>query len=89
MMHIQVADLKRVRLEPGDILVVQVAGDLSDAQAAQLKEGISKAFPGHEVGILTGGAQLSVMRPVPDGAPDNSPEAVVDRYHAAGGLARP
>jgi hypothetical protein len=88
MMHIQVADLKRVSLEPGDVVVLQVPGDLSDKHAALLRENLSEAFPGHEIGILTGGAQLSVVRPVPGTAAlDNSPEAVVQRPPA--GVAPP
>lgn len=74
--RIELEHLKRVHLEPGDILVVQVPLDLSEEHAARLKGSLSRAFPGHEIGILTGGGQLGVVRPVPDGggAVEDTPE---------------
>lgn len=89
--HIELEHLKRVRLEPDDVIVVHHPEAISNADARRLSDYLSAMFPGNKNVILASGAQIGVVRPgtVYASAPDNSPEAVVERYRAAGGLNRP
>lgn len=64
--RIELEHLKRVHLEPGDVLVLQCPEHVSNAYAKVLTDYLSERFPGHEVAIVSAGAQLGVVRPVPD-----------------------
>ena len=72
--EIKIADLSRVVLEPGDVLLVRYnRPNLDMAQAQTIRERLSAHFPGHDIVVLTDGVQLSVVRPR-DNAP-TTPEA--------------
>lgn len=60
---IELEHLKRVRLEPGDVLVVQHPADIPPDDAWKMGDYLSSKFPGHECVVLTGGAQLAVVHP--------------------------
>ncbi len=57
------ADLKVLRLQPGDALVVEVDGLLSQEQARMLKDHVEKQFDGHRCLVLDSSAKLSIARP--------------------------
>lgn len=54
------ADLKVLRLQPGDALVVEVNGRLSMEQAKALQAYVEKQFDGHRCLVLDSDAKLSV-----------------------------
>lgn len=66
-LHIEIEHLKRVHLELGDALVLQCPDPVSNAYAKVLTDYLARKFPGHEIVILTAGAQLGVLRPGPVG----------------------
>jgi hypothetical protein len=55
-------EAKILRLEPGDIIALRVADELSPDQAKLLQEAGKAAFPGHDVAVLSGGIDLVVVR---------------------------
>ena len=57
-----VEDVKWLRLEPNDILVVKTQMFLSKANADNIAVAISKAVPGHKVIVLEGGMSLEVVK---------------------------
>lgn len=56
-----VGDLQRVRLEPGDTLVLRCPGRLSIEAAARLKERLEATFVGHQAVVLGEGMDLGVV----------------------------
>lgn len=55
--------VRRLRLAPGDVLVVSLPTVLSPAEATRLCEQVQGAFPGRRCLVLTGGADLTVVGP--------------------------
>lgn len=60
-----IGDISRVRMHPGDVVIVKVADHLTRERALILRERVQKVFPGHEVVVLDGGMDLQVARPAP------------------------
>lgn len=66
--------IKKLRLEPGEILCLFVPGKLSEANQVQIQKSINDLFPGRKCVILDEGVDLRVLHPE-----DDEPESdVVD-----------
>lgn len=61
--EIKLADLSRVALEPGDALLLRCNDKLTQAQAGLIKLRLTQAFPGREIVMISGHAEVSVVRP--------------------------
>lgn len=49
-------------MQPGDVLLVALADDATEAEAADIKKQIEPALPGVRVVLLTGVTALAVYR---------------------------
>lgn len=58
-------EIRALRLEPGDVVVLQVPHSITREQAEELAERLSGAFDGHRVVVIDGGARLGLLRPLP------------------------
>lgn len=58
-----VGDISRVRMHPGDVVIIRVPDRLTVTQVNVLRERVATFFPGHEVLVLDGGLDLQVARP--------------------------
>lgn len=63
-----VGDIARLRLTPGDIIVIRCPGRLSMDMREAIKATVEREFPGHKmhgagVGHGTGGAGAGVLNP--------------------------
>lgn len=70
------------RPEPGDVLFLEVPGDLSVEEAVELKTHMELIAPGVQVAVLTGGVKVSVAHdgpPPPPPAPPNHGDVVGGR----------
>lgn len=54
-------DVQRLCLKPGDVIVLQVPGVVSQEMARHLKELMEKTMPGHRCLILESGMKIGVM----------------------------
>lgn len=61
---IELPDLSRVELAPGDILIYQSPAMIGQAAAEAIKARLGKVLSGHCVLVLEDGAKLAVLRPV-------------------------
>jgi hypothetical protein len=68
--EITIADLSRVALEPGDILLIRSPKRLTLQSVDSLKKAIREGLPGHRVLVLEEGLDLAVIRPVGPAADD-------------------
>lgn len=64
-MQIEVEDVQRLHLEPGDTLVFKVRRDLTPEQAERIREVAKQALPDHRFLVLTEGIDLQVVEPPP------------------------
>jgi hypothetical protein len=60
-MLIDLQDIQRLRLEPGDVLVLRMPDRLTAAAVEHLANTMQDAIPGHKVIVLEKGAQLEVV----------------------------
>ena len=51
-----------LRLEPGDVIVIQSADQLTDQACGYIREGLHRLFPDHEVAILDSGLKVGLIR---------------------------
>lgn len=51
-----------LRLEPGDVIVVQSDNAITDSGAEWLRASVGRLFPGHEVAILDQGLKIGIIR---------------------------
>jgi len=58
---IEIKDIQRVKLEPGDILLVRYEGILPVAEKDRIAKQVQTRLPGHEVIVMDGGLTLSVI----------------------------
>jgi hypothetical protein len=56
-----VKELRRVQLQPGDVLVVKARGRLSKREIDYMKHLLAHYFPAHQALILTDGIDLGVI----------------------------
>jgi hypothetical protein len=59
--EIKIDDLQRVRLKPGDVLVVRWEGAIPPSEQERVRDFLGRIFPDNEVLILTHGARLVVI----------------------------
>lgn len=59
---ITLASLRRIHLQPGDVLVLETPQRTPDAGRARLAELMKQAFPEHTCIIADGGMKVSVFR---------------------------
>ena len=59
-MNIEIKDLKKVNLKPGEVLVVTVPGDTLWTQKARIKEQMKEFFPDNKIMIIDEGISLDV-----------------------------
>ncbi|MBW1779283.1 MAG: hypothetical protein JRL30_00950 [Deltaproteobacteria bacterium] len=71
---IEVTELKRVRLEPGDTVVIITEKRLGQANSERIIDHLKDVFPNHEVLILEDGLRIGVMGPGPEDDPDEQKE---------------
>lgn len=57
-----VTDVKRVHLEPGDVVVVRLSRRLEPGDLVAMRETLRGIFAGHQVLVLSDEADLEVMR---------------------------
>lgn len=58
-----VAEVERLALRPGDIVVVKIPWRISDEEATYVKAQTDEVFPdGQKVVVLDGGADIAVLR---------------------------
>ena len=55
-------DIQVARLEPGDVVVINVPFELTDSMRYQIKADSAELFPGHKTLVLEAGMTLSAMR---------------------------
>lgn len=56
-------DVKRLRLDPGDTLVVRLAAPWTDQNRQELADRLKLAFPDNQVLVTDPGVELTVMSP--------------------------
>ena len=56
-------DIRRLRLKPGDTVVVRVERDLTELQVNHASRALRLAFPDNPCLVLTAGASLEVVEP--------------------------
>lgn len=61
----EISSVQRMRLRPGDLIVIECPMVLSHAQVEKLKEHLAPTFPGHKIVVLTAGMHLSMYMPRP------------------------
>lgn len=54
----EITEVQRLRIEPGDKIVIRCQDRISSEAAMKLHEILKRAFPDHEVLILDSGATL-------------------------------
>jgi hypothetical protein len=57
------AEVRRLELRPGDIVVIKSSIHLTDAFAAAVREGAERAFPDHQIIIMQPQFDIGVMGP--------------------------
>lgn len=64
--HVEITlfNLSRVDLKPGDVMVYRHPKQVDAASIASIKKQLADVFPGHQVCVVDGGAELAVLRPV-------------------------
>lgn len=60
---IDIKDVRRLRLNPGDVLVVRI--DVTEAAAVEIAEQLDDYFPDNRVMVLSPGADVEVLGPPP------------------------
>ena len=66
-----IAEVTRVHLNPGDVVVLNSSQWLSMAQAHELAQRVGALFDGHKVLVLHDGMTLSVAEPDPEPQPNS------------------
>lgn len=56
------AQVRKLRLEPGDSIVLHYKGLVSPQLGARLREQLSSLFPGHRIIVLDSGMELGLVR---------------------------
>jgi hypothetical protein len=59
---VQFESAKVLRLQPGDVVVLQVGHDLSEREYRDFTEQTQLLFPDHKIVVLGPGAELQVFR---------------------------
>lgn len=56
-------EAKALRLQPGDIVILETDRNMSGAEAARLRDQAKARFPAHDVLVLTGGVSVGSRAP--------------------------
>lgn len=56
-------DVQRLKLDPGDIIVLTIDDVLTEAQSAYIKHRVEETIPGHTVVVLGKGVKIGVLSP--------------------------
>ena len=59
-------DVKRLRLKPGDIIVVNVDRQITAEEAHRLKERVEQLLVGHQVLVTSCGVTIEIIKPTDD-----------------------
>lgn len=57
----EISDVARLKLEPGDVVLVRVPGLITSDVAKAIKENVEKAIPGHKCIVCTGGIEVAAL----------------------------
>ena len=57
----QIKDIQRVKLEPGDVLVVRYEGPMSVEMASRIRNKLGRVFPDNDVLVFDRNPTLSVI----------------------------
>lgn len=63
-MNIEIDELKRVSLNPGEVILVRSQSRLSAFQKDDIRGTLKKAFPDNEIVIVDGNLDLSIVEKV-------------------------
>lgn len=61
-MQIEITDLIRIDVRPGDVFLLRIPGHVTEATIAVLKEAWRGKFPDNEIIVATGGVEVAVIR---------------------------
>jgi hypothetical protein len=64
------ADVQRLRLQPGDVVVLRLPGEVPMVVRQELRDRLKRAFPGNDVLVIDQRHDLSVIGQIP---PHGSP----------------
>jgi hypothetical protein len=67
-----IEQVARLRLEPGDVVVVTIAAKLTRAKAEEVRRQFADALPDHTVIVTTPDVDVKAVNP--DDVPDPEPE---------------
>lgn len=84
MLTLPVTEITKLKVEPGDVVVVKAAKIMSQTHAEALKKRITDLLPGVDVLLLDPDVSLSVMTPPAKDVAGAEPEALEPDGH--GGL---
>lgn len=56
------AEVKVLRIQPGDVLIARVPGPITTVVAEHLRDQVAREFPGHKCLVLSEGLELDVAR---------------------------
>lgn len=62
MADVELPEVRILRLQEGDVLLLRAPKRLSDEEAATLVDGIEATFPGHRALVVEDGIELTVAR---------------------------
>ena len=72
--YIELKNIKRVKLDKEDIIVLSTEKNLHPEYADKIKKHFGKDFPDNKVLKLTGGLKLSILKPYKKGGDKNAKE---------------
>lgn len=55
-------EVARLKLEPGDVLLVNTSANLPEAVLTKIRQQLEKTFPGHQILIMAGDGGLSIIQ---------------------------
>jgi regulator of RNase E activity RraA len=58
----ELPEVRILRLEPGDVLLITCPQRVDDAMYGEITERMAVMFPGHRCALLDGGLGLDIMR---------------------------
>jgi hypothetical protein len=67
IVNVMAAEIAKLELNPGDTIILKVAGKLSYEMIERLKNQIESFSPGHKALVLDQGLDLSVVAPAQGG----------------------
>ena len=66
--RLSLENLQRLDLQAGDLLVVKINDAISGETMQRIKAEVSALIPHHDVIVISGGMELSVLRPASNAA---------------------